>query len=224
MKASSPPAAGQDRPESRPGVKRPAKNSGTSQSGASTRAGAFITRANNPLRLSEQRKKSKKQEIQGGESSESPPPKESQIPDYLVFLITIFYHYPVQILQKICAVISYVVNLPARIYSALLYYCVTLPLNCFENLQTFAAEFPGKFVTWASNNIQGLLSFCAQYHLGGVALIRLILWFCPIWPNNMTYPLFAILRLVSFTLYPAYASYKALRTKTFVGSQALINT
>ena len=68
-----------------------------------------------------------------------------------------------------------------------------------------------KYAVWLANNLQGLIEICALYQLGGLCCIALAFWICPL--PNMTYPLFSILRLVLGTLYPAYASYKAVRTK-----------
>ena len=119
---------------------------------------------------------------------------------------------------KTYSVICFVISLPALTYAWLKYLTYELPLDCAEKSVKFAKEVPAKVLVWLANNLQGLIEICALYQLGGLCCIALAFWFCyqfvglP-FTNNMTYPLFSILRLVLGTLYPAYASYKAVRTK-----------
>jgi len=105
-------------------------------------------------------------------------------------------------------------------YNWLKYLTYELPLEILEKSLNFlkksvlfAKEVPVKVLVWLANNLQGLIEICALYQLGGLIGIALVFWFCPKFVKNMTYPLFSILRLVLGTLYPAYASYKAVRTK-----------
>ena len=139
----------------------------------------------------------------------------------MAFIVNGLYYigsYPVAFVCKTYSVICFVINLPALTYAWLKYLTYELPLDCAEKSVKFTKEVPAKVLVWLANNLQGLIEICALYQLGGLCCIALTFWFCyqfvglP-FTNNMTYPLFSILRLVLGTLYPAYASYKAVRTK-----------
>ena len=68
------------------------------------------------------------------------------------------------------------------------------------------------FVTYPCEALGGLFLNPGQPNFyNSSALVFLLSLF--ILPEVMTYPLFAVCRLVLGTLYPAYASYKAVRTK-----------
>jgi len=168
------------------------------------------------------------------ETSDSSPPETKKqveeaeprselkkLPPYLAFIVNGLYYigsYPVAFVCKTYSVICFVISLPALTYAWLKYLTYELPLDCAEKSVKFAKEVPAKVLVWLANNLQGLIEICALYQLGGLCCIALAFWFCyqfvglP-FTNNMTYPLFSILRLVLGTLYPAYASYKAVRTK-----------
>lgn len=66
-------------------------------------------------------------------------------------------------------------------------------------------------ITYPLEALSGLINFGQPNFYNSSALV-LVLSSCLL-PEVMTYPLFAICRLVLGTLYPAYASYKAVRTK-----------
>jgi len=150
-----------------------------------------------------------------------PRSEKKKLPPYLAFIVNGLYYigcYPVAFVCKTYSVICFVFSLPALTYAWLKYLTYELPLDCAEKSVKFAKEVPAKVLVWLANNLQGLIEICALYQLGGLCCIALAFWFCyqfvglP-FTNNMTYPLFSILRLVLGTLYPAYASYKAVRTK-----------
>ena len=114
--------------------------------------------------------------------------------------------------------ICFIISLPALTYSWLKYLTYELPIDCLEKSVKFAKEVPAKILVWLANNLQGLIEICALYQLGGLCGLALAFWIGYQIVGlkfliNMTYPLFSILRLVLGTLYPAYASYKAVRTK-----------
>jgi len=159
----------------------------------------------------------RKKQVEEAES----PSEIKKLPPYLAFIVNGLYYigsYPVAFVCKTYSVICFVISLPALTYAWLKYLTYELPLDCAEKSVKFAKEVPAKVLVWLANNLQGLIEICALYQLGGLCCIALAFWFCyqfvglP-FTNNMTYPLFSILRLVLGTLYPAYASYKAVRTK-----------
>ena len=176
----------------------------------SAKATAFITRSNNthpnpgPARRKE---KATTSDLEATEIKST----EVKLPDYLAFLVNIFFHYPVALALKIYSATCFVISLPYKTIAWIKYLTTELPLVCLDKAAKVIKEVPPKILTWILNNVEGLVQICANYRLGGICCAALAFWFCPL--PNMTYPLFALLRLVLGTLYPAYASYKAVRTK-----------
>ena len=169
-----------------------------SQTGAKT---AFITRSNNP---------NKNPDLKPDKPENKPEEKKSQeLPKYLALIWHVLY-YPVNFVYKIYLSVRYVIDLQRRIYEKIL-YLATLPGIWLEKFVLLCKEAPVKTVVWIARNLEGLIEICALYRLGGLTGIAILFWLFPV--QTMTYPLFALLRLVLGTLYPAYASYKAVRTK-----------
>ena len=128
-----------------------------------------------------------------------------KIPTYLNLLLNLFY-FPVAFVCKVYIVLSFLISLPSRIKKGI-QYLLTLPWLFVDK----ASRVPAKLIEWTCRNLEGLLQLCIDYQVGGILCVALLFWLWPL--PDMTYPLFAILRLVLGTLYPAYASFKAVRTK-----------
>jgi hypothetical protein len=162
---------------------------------------AFITRSNNPHQDSF--KKSIKT------NPEDAVINKKKLPDYLAFLINIVWFYPVTFVLKVTFGVNFILNIPWKVIE-LAKYLTNLPFVAFEK----GTKSVFAICHWTSNNVQGLLQLCIDYHFGRIFAIFVILWLIPFDDIKiMTYPLFGVLRLVLGTLYPAYASYKAVRTK-----------
>ena len=128
-----------------------------------------------------------------------------KIPSYLSLLLNLIY-FPLAAVYKVYSVVAYIFRLPGRILEQIQYLC-TLPPIFIDYL----SKCPAKVITWICRNLEGLLQLCIDYQIGGILCFAAVFWLWPL--PDMTYPLFAILRLVLGTLYPAYASFKAVRTK-----------
>lgn len=132
-----------------------------------------------------------------------------KIPSYLNLLLNLFY-FPLafiyKVLYKVYSVVSFIICLPSRISQGF-QYLATLPWVLVDK----ASRFPTLLIEWTCRNLEGLLQLCIDYQVGGILCFAVLFWLWPL--PDMTYPLFAILRLVLGTLYPAYASFKAVRTK-----------
>ena len=131
--------------------------------------------------------------------------KDVKIPKYLNLLLNLIY-FPATFVYKVYSGFVYIISVPGKIIETIR-YLLTLPPILLEKL----SKVPANLLTWTCRNLEGLLQLCSDYQIGGILCLFLVFWFLPI--QNMTYPLFAILRLVLGTLYPAYASFKAVRTK-----------
>lgn len=160
---------------------------------------AFITRSNNPLKQPEKSAgdiKGQKEETEG----------QVRLPDYLALLVNLV-SYPVGFVCKAYSATCFILSLPSKAVE-----CgrkvARWPSQCLEK----AAQIPLRLLVWVQNNIEGLALLCSEHqHIGGLCILAGAFWLCPL--PAMTYPLFALLRLVLGTLYPAYASYKAVSTK-----------
>ena len=132
-----------------------------------------------------------------------------KIPSYLNLLLNLFY-FPLafiyKVFYKVYSVVSFIISLPSRISQGF-QYLATLPSILVDK----ASRFPTLLIEWTCRNLEGLLQLCIDYQVGGILCFAVLFWLWPL--PDMTYPLFAILRLVLGTLYPAYASFKAVRTK-----------
>ena len=153
--------------------------------------------------ISKKREKSReKEEIKSEEN-------EVKIPSYLNLLLNLFFcplAFIYKVLYKVYSVVSFIISIPSRINQGFQYLATLPPI-----LVAKAVRFPALLIEWTCRNLEGLLQLCIDYQVGGILCFAVLFWLWPL--PDMTYPLFAILRLVLGTLYPAYASFKAVRTK-----------
>ena len=143
------------------------------------------------------------------EKSREKEENEVKIPSYLNLLLNLFFcplAFIYKVLYKVYSVVSFIISIPSRINQGF-QYLATLPPILVDKL----IRFPALLIEWTCRNLEGLLQLCIDYQVGGILCFAVLFWLWPL--PDMTYPLFAILRLVLGTLYPAYASFKAVRTK-----------
>ena len=134
---------------------------------------------------------------------------KKKLPEYLSLIFNLIW-FPFDCIIKVYRGICYVINLPRRIFD-FTKYLVYLPVVYANKAIQALNDSKEQVFIWVKNNLEGFVDLCIDYHIGALILLAVVFWLCPL--PNMTYPLFSLLRLVLGTLYPAYASYKAVRTK-----------
>ena len=132
-----------------------------------------------------------------------------KLPDYLA-LIYNFLWFPYHCIVKVYHGICFVISLPQKAVD-FAHFIASRPVVYATKAAEVIEENKAQVFLWLKDNIEGFVNLCVDYHVGSLIVLAFIFWLCPI--PNMTYPLFSLLRLVLGTLYPAYASYKAVRTK-----------
>ncbi len=160
---------------------------------------AFITRSNNPLSQQSnnlRNRKSAKSTVTDQPETEANP----KIPDYLAFVFNILW-LPFAAVLKVYSAARYVLGLPRK------------ALDWSAEIAKNLAEKAGYLLLVVPYNVYGNLKLYSEKALNHVVALGLFLVCVWYFPETMTYPLFALLRLILGTLYPAYSSYKAVRTK-----------
>ena len=132
-----------------------------------------------------------------------------KLPDYLA-LIYNFLWFPYHCIAKVYRGVCFVISLPQKAFD-FAQFIASRPVVYAAKAAEVIEEHKAQVFLWLKDNIEGFVNLCVDYHVGSLIVLAFVFWLCPI--PNMTYPLFSLLRLVLGTLYPAYASYKAVRTK-----------
>ena len=179
----------------------------------------LITRSNNPLvqaKKSEEEEeekvqpssKSKKSIVEKAEKDDAkrPTPK---IPDYISLIFNLIW-FPFDCIIKVYRGLCFVISLPGKVLNWVK-YLASRPAVLAKKAVEFVRQSQTQVFLWLLNNLEGFFYLCIDYHIGALCLLAFVFWLCPL--PIMTYPLFSLLRLLLGTLYPAYASYKAVRTK-----------
>jgi len=175
----------------------------------------LITRSNNPL---VSRKKSEEEEQIQKEKEKQPSSAiekddnaqiRPKIPDYLALILNLIW-FPFDCIIKVYRGVCFVISLPGKVLNWVK-YLASRPAVLAKKAVEFVRQSQTQVFQWLLNNLEGFFYLCIDYHIGALCLLAFVFWLCPL--PIMTYPLFSLLRLLLGTLYPAYASYKAVRTK-----------
>ena len=142
-----------------------------------------------------------------------------KLPDYLA-LIYNFLWFPYHCIVKVYHGICFVISLPQKALD-FTKFIASRPVVYATKAAEAIEEHKEQVFLWLKDNIEGFVNLCVDYHVGSLIVLAFVFWLFPI--PNMTYPLFSLLRLVLGTLYPAYASYKAVRTKNVREYVSILN-
>ena len=179
----------------------------------------LITRSNNPLVQAKKSEEEKVQQpllkpsIENKAEKDDDNVKSPKIPDYLALILNLIWFPCIKLINCIIKVyrgICFVISLPGKVINWVK-YLASRPAVLAKKAVEFVRQSYSQVFLWLLNNLEGFFYLCIDYHIGALCLLAFVFWLCPL--PIMTYPLFSLLRLLLGTLYPAYASYKAVRTK-----------